>query len=131
MGKQRITRLLEELEANRIADLQNAAAIYTVAQVAVDQLEQQLTPSEEGTALPALPPAPSLLDKAELQRRYGSFNACRQAAKQQGIKFSKTPSWQQLAAAFAYTAALRDVVQSYLELHPHPGVRGMTIEFKL
>lgn len=138
MGKKRVTQLLEQLKVNQQAELQNAAAIYTVAQVAVNELQNQLNPIhlEPGglkpeTVTPALSAAPVLLNKAELLRRHGSYNGCRQAAKQRGIKFSKNPSWQQLTTAFSYIESCQRVVQTYLEQYPSADLKGVTIELKL
>ncbi|MBW4466234.1 MAG: hypothetical protein KME07_12470 [Pegethrix bostrychoides GSE-TBD4-15B] len=133
MGKQRITQLLEQLQENQQQDLAHAAAIFTVAQVAVNQLETQVL---EPPALP-LPPSSlaalpaAALDQAELKRRYGSHVACRKAAKMLGIRFSKTPSWQKLAAAFTYQAAAEQLIQAYLQEHPSPDLQHVAIEIKL
>lgn len=138
MGKKRIAQLLEQLQDNQQQDLQNAAAIFTVAQVAVNQLQAQIDASPDLQAptlparpanLPALPPAP--LDQSELKRRYGSHLACRKAAKQLGIKFSKTPSWTNLAAAFTYQANCQQLIQAYLQQHPSPDLQNVAIEIKL
>ena len=138
MGKQRITQLLDQLQANQQRDLQNAAAIFTVAQVAVNQLEAQLADPvlKQTAALPAatalLPVNPAqLLDRAELERRYGSHLACRKAAKALGIKFSKTPSWKQLVAAFTYQAVCQQMIQTYLQEHPSPDLQQVSIQIKL
>lgn len=128
MGKQRITQLLEQLKANQEADLQNAAAIFTVAQVAVNKLEEQLPP-QSPAAIAALPPAP--VTKAELLHKYGSYKTCRSAAKQQGIKFSKTPSWEQLVTGFRYLSAFQQLKRTYLDANPDPNLHGITIELRL
>jgi hypothetical protein len=130
MGKKRVTQLLEQLKANQQEELQNAAAIFTVAQVAVNALQEQ-APLDIEPAIAALPPAPVLLEKAELLRRYGSYNGCRQAAKQRGIKFSRTPKWKQLATAFSYADALQQITNLYIEAYPSPELHGITIELKL
>lgn len=130
MGKKRVTQLLEQLKTNQQMELQNAAAIFTVAQVAVSELQQQVSQDIEPTVA-ALPPAPLLLDKAELLRRYGSFQGCRRAAKAQGIKLSRTPSWEQLVVAFSYADACQQLISSYIEAHPRPELYGITIELKL
>ena len=130
MGKKRITQLLEQLKDNQQRDLQNAAEIFTVAQVAVNQL--QAIAESEASEPPVAPPSAAVsLDRAELKRCYGSFNACRQAAKQRGIKFSRTPSWEQLAAAFHYADACQQVVLEYLAAHPCKALQGVSIELKL
>jgi len=126
MGKKRITQLLDQLQSNHQAELQNAAAIFTVAQVAVNQLEQQSI--EE--AIAPLPPA-TPIDRHELKRRYGSFNACRAAASKQGIRFKKTPTWEQLATAFAYFEAIQSLVHTYLSQHPSTHLHGLSMEFKV
>ncbi|MGH2413541.1 MAG: hypothetical protein ACRDEA_07590 [Microcystaceae cyanobacterium] len=129
MGKKRITQLLEQLKANQQAELQNAAAIFTVAQVAVNELrEQGLQDTEPIVA--ALPPAPVLLDRNQLLQRYGSYRGCRKAAKEQGIKFSRTPSWEQLVIALSYAETLREIFQSYLEVYPNPALQGITFNLK-
>lgn len=125
MGKKRITQLLDQLQSNHQAELQNAAAVFTVAQVAVNQLEQQSM--EETIAL--LPPAQPI-DKNELKQRYGSFNACRAAASKQGIHFKKTPTWEQLATAIAYFESIQALIHAYLSQHPTTQLHGLSIEFK-
>ena len=89
MGKKRVTQLLDQLKENRQQELENAASIFTVAQVAVNELQADVV-QEAKAAVPALPSAPILLDKAELLRRYGSHKGCRKAAKEKGIKFIRT-----------------------------------------
>lgn len=138
MGKKRITQLLTQLQDNQQQELQNAAAIFTVAQVAVDQLNQhQLDLAEvslelSGSNAPLqLPSGPIPVEQAELKRRYGSHRACRQAAKRQGITFSKTPTWQQLEVAFGYLAACQMLLRSYLRSHPSPQLRGISLQFDL
>lgn len=138
MGKKRINQLLEQLKENQQQDLQNSAAIFTVAQVAVNQLREQVqTVPQVSAMLPAaesvasLPAAPIPIEQAELKRRYGSHTACRQAAKKQGIIFSKTPSWQQLSVAFGYLEACQQMVQSYVQAHPSEHLKGISIQLKL
>lgn len=140
MGKKKIAQLLEQLQENQQQELQNAAAIYTVAQVAVNQLQAQFPDAvvEETKALPAglnptaaLPPAPRSIDQAELKKRYGSHVACRQAAKQLGIKFRKNPTWEQLTVAFSYFEACQNLITEYLQTHPNQNLQGITIELKL
>ncbi len=134
MGKQRITQLLAQLQDQQQQDLKNAAAIFTVAQVAVNQLEAQLAPppppqieaSQPAALLPAAP-----LNQAELKRRYGSHVGCRKAAKALGIKFSKTPTWRSLAAAFIYQDNCQQLIQAYLQEHPSPDLQNVTVEIKL
>ena len=126
MGKKRITQLLDQLQSNHQADLQNAATIFTVAQVAVNQLEQQSTEAAIATLPPARP-----IDKNELKQRYGSFNACRAAASKQGIRFRKTPTWEQLATAFAYFEVIQILIHSYLVQHPSSHLHGLSMEFKV
>jgi len=130
MGKKRVTQLLEQLKTNQQMELQNAAAIFTVAQVAVNELQEKISPNIESTAV-ELPSAPVLLNKAELLRRYGSYKGCRRAAKEQGIKFSRTPSWERLAAGLSYVDAFQKLTKAYVETHPSPALNGMTIELKL
>lgn len=130
MGKKRINQLLDQLKENQQADLQNAAAIYTVAQVAVSKLAEQPVETSlqvESSSKAALLPAPSILSKSELLARYGSYNGCRRAAKQAGIKFKKTPSWLQLTAALSQAAEIQTVVDNYIKSHPQPGLSGFTL----
>jgi hypothetical protein len=130
MGKQRIAKLLNQLESNQQDDLKNAAAIYAVAQVAVNQLDSQSFQAPSSVAL--LPPsAPPNLDKTDLLRLYGSYNGCRKAAKNVGIKFETTPSWQQLAQAFSYAEALKLLTLQYLEAYPAPDLKQVTITLHL
>ncbi|ABA25009.1 conserved hypothetical protein (plasmid) [Trichormus variabilis ATCC 29413] len=127
MGKKRITQLLEGLKENQLRDLHNSAAIYTVAQVAVNELQQQSSQIEK-PALAALPPSLEIIDKARLLEQYGSYNACRKAAKERGIKFSRTPSWEQLGAALSYAEAFQQIINSYVQTHPYPKLKGTTFE---
>jgi hypothetical protein len=124
MGKKRIHQLLTQMKENQQADLRNAAAIYTVAQVAVNKLEaiasadapDSVRAIASASPAPALPAAmPTLLTQAELLQRYGSYNGCRSAAQKQGIHFSKSPSWPQLIAAFSYADPIRQRVQDYVQ----------------
>ncbi|MBE9177269.1 hypothetical protein IQ268_01605 [Oculatella sp. LEGE 06141] len=130
MGRKRVTQLLEQLKQNQQHELENAAAIFTVAQVAVNELSSQATPTSNA-AIAELPAAPLQMDKNELLQQYGSYNACRKAAKARGIKFSRTPSWQQIAAAFSYVESCQQVIQVYLDRHPSQDLKGVSIEVKL
>ncbi|MCG8367906.1 MAG: hypothetical protein MJA27_31805, partial [Pseudanabaenales cyanobacterium] len=62
---------------------------------------------------------------------YGPYNGCRKAAKDKGIKFSRTPTWNQLISAFSYFEACRQLIQSYVETHPNPDLKGVSIQLKL
>jgi hypothetical protein len=130
MGKKRITQLLEQLETNQREELHNAAAIFTVAQAAVNELRDRTDapPDQANQVLPALPPAPTHLTQAELIERYGSYNGCRKAAKQRGIRFSKSPSWAQIIAAFSHHETFQQLINRYLEAHPSPHLQGITFE---
>ncbi|PSB06621.1 hypothetical protein C7B61_20525 [filamentous cyanobacterium CCP1] len=131
MGKKRITQLLEQLETNQQAELHNAAAIFTVAQAAVNELRDRADYSSASSAapsLPALPSDPALLDKAKLLDRYGSYNGCRKAAKQQGIRFAKNPTWEQMVAAFNHREIFQQMVNTYLKAHPAPTLQNVTFE---
>jgi len=130
MGKKRVTQLLEQLKVQQQQDVQNAAAIFTVAQVAVNELKEQAA-QEQVPPVAALPPAPTTASKAQLLQRYDSYNGCRSAAKQRGIKFSRTPSWEQLIAAFGYIEACQAIVNAYLEAHPNTKLQGVTFELKI
>ncbi len=134
MGKQKLNQLLKQLEDNHAQDIENAAAIFTVAQGAVNQLaadssQPMLTPSDESLSDPLAGPSP--VTKADLLKRYGSYNACRQAAKRAGITFSHTPRWSQLVTAFSYLPACQDCVSTYLRQHPHPNLKGVSIKLTL
>ncbi len=120
MGKKRLLELLDQLEENQQQEIQNAATIYTVAQVAVNKLEAQIRDTEQhpvsnNSSPLALPSGPVLLSKEELLQRYGSYNACRAAAPKMGIIFKKTPSWERLIHGFSMAEALKKMSQSYLE----------------
>ncbi|QOV21380.1 hypothetical protein [Anabaenopsis elenkinii] len=127
MGKKRLNQLLEVLKDNYQRDLHNSAAIYTVAQVAVNELDQEVYQSNE-TPIAALPFAPNLIDKDQLLQQYGSYNGCRQAAKERGIKFSRTPSWEQLAAALSYAEILQKIIRNYVTTYPYPQLQGTKFE---
>lgn len=132
MGKKRIDQLLEQFKENQQQDLHNAAAIYTVAQVAVNELQAQAQQeSPWGGTTEALPPAPPTFTKSELLQRYKSYNGCRSAAKQQGIKFSRTPSWKQLEIAFGYLETCQHWINAYMHQYPQPGLQGVSIQLKL
>jgi hypothetical protein len=136
MGKQRIAQLLNQLESDQQKDLKNSAAIYAVAQVAVNQLAatQKTDPSSqssESRSLRASLPSPSGLDKVELLRRYGSYNECRKAAKNLGIQFRITPSWQQLSQAFSYAEALQHFTDNYIDTYPSVALEGVTVRLRL
>ncbi|MBD2364742.1 hypothetical protein H6G36_26820 [Anabaena minutissima FACHB-250] len=130
MGKKRITQLLEGLKENQLHELHNSAAIYTVAQVAVNELQQQSLQITE-PPIAALPSTLEIIDKTELLKQYGSYRACRKAAKERGIKFSRTPSWEQLAVAFSYADAFQQIIKSYVETYPNPKLKGTTFEMSL
>lgn len=132
MGKKRITQLLEQLHENQQKDLENAAKIFTVAQVAVNQLREQVV----SQTAPALPPAstftpPKSISQEELLKRYGSYKGCRIAAKAQGLKFSRTPTWKQLIAGFSYLEACQQVIDCYMAAYPNPDLPEITIQLKL
>ncbi|KOP24582.1 hypothetical protein AMR41_20435 [Hapalosiphon sp. MRB220] len=110
--------------------MHNSAAIYTVAQVAVNELQQQSLQIEE-PPLPVLPSTPKIIDQADLLKQYGSYRACRKAAKDRGMKFSRTPSWEQLAAAFSYAEAFEEIIRTYIETYPNPKLKGTKFEFKI
>jgi hypothetical protein len=129
MGKKRLEQLLEQLKTNQEADLQNTAAIYSVAQVAVNELRNDAT--IDNASVLALPPVQTSIDKVELIRRYGSYLNCRRIAKQNGLRFSRNPSWQQLVIGFSYLESLQQIVKNYIDKHPNPLLDGITIELKL
>ncbi len=129
MSKQRIEQLLAQLQDNHTQDIANAAAIYTVAHVAVDALDAA-QPSNSTDFLLALPAIPEV-SKHQLLEQYGSFNGCRKAAKALGIRFGKTPSWQQLEAAFSYQSACQQIMSRYLAAHPNPNLQGVSFEIQV
>lgn len=129
MGKQRVAQLLTQLKENQTKDLENAAAIYTVAQVAVDALNPAQTSHAE-FGLPALP-AIRDITKADLIERYGSFNGCRKAARQLGIRFKRTPSWPKLETAFSYQEACQKLMQTYLQAYPNEHLSGVSLDIEL
>ena len=128
MGKQKIERLLTQLKENQQRDIQNAAAIYTVAQSAVNELAQTET-AREVVSLPD--GMPLQLTKSDLVQRYGSYNGCRQAAKKQGISFSRSPKWSQLVAAFNYAEACQACVRKYVALYPSADLKGAKLTLML
>lgn len=128
MGKQKIDRLLAQLKENHQQDIQNSAAIYTVAQGAVNELR-----SRENVALPEASPQvnPLKLTKADLIAQYGNYNACRREAKKKGIHFSRSPRWSQIVAAFNYIEACQQCVDSYIAQHPNADLKGIKITVSL
>lgn len=127
MGKQRVSQLLAQLKENQQKDIENAAGIFTVAQVAVDALNQ----SENSQQASLLPPVQAKVTKKDLLERYGSFNGCRSAARKEGIIFSKTPSWPTLEAAFSYREAVQQLVQQYLATYPNRQLEGVSLQIDL
>lgn len=125
MGKQRMTELLTQLRENQAKDAENAAAIYTVAQVAVNALAES---DPDAVEVSRQLPAAAIVSKAELLEQYGSFNNCRRAAKEKGIRFSKTPSWKALEAAFGHQKIFSALVQDYLAANPNQHLKGVTFE---
>jgi hypothetical protein len=126
MGKQRLTQLLHQLEANQQKDLKNAAAIYAVAQVAVNTLNEQ--EASQATTPDLVCSAP---DKKQLLERYGSYNGCRKAAKERGLQFKRTPSWNQLSQAFNCAEALQQLVQAHLSHQTSVDLQGVTLRLSL
>jgi hypothetical protein len=140
MGKKRINQLLSQIKENQQADLRNAAAIYTVAQVAVNELEaiasadspdsvRAIAPAASAPALPAA--VPTQLTQADLVQRFGSFNGCRSAAKKLGIHFPKTPSWPQLITAFSYVDLFRHLIQDYVQQQEIRNLSGVQFTITL
>ena len=128
MGKQKIERLLTQLKENQQRDIQNAAAIFTVAQSAVNDLAQVET-AHEVMALPDR--LPLQLTKSDLIERYGNYNACRRAAKKQGISFSRSPRWSQIVAAFNYAEVCQACVTRYISQHPSADLKGAKLTLTL
>ena len=142
MGKKRIHQLLTHMKENQQAELRNAAAIYTVAQVAVNELaaiapaldtaETKRRAIAPISSTPALPPAvPTALTQEDLLQRYGSYNGCRSAAKKLGIHFPKTPSWPQLITAFSYVDLFRHLIQDYAQQQRIPHLSGVQFTITL
>lgn len=130
MGKQRAKELLAKLKANQQADLENAAAIFTVAQVAVNELKEAERDAQSLSQPPSLPPS-SGFSKAQLQEKFGNYNQCRKAAKTAGISFARTPSWEQLVTAFNQAVILQKVVDQYRDASSMPSLPGVNIQIKL
>lgn len=78
-----------------------------------------------------LAPAPTPLDKAELIRRYGSYNECRKVAKARGIKFNCTPTWEKLTQAFSYSEAMQEISHRYMAAYPNTELAGIRMEVNL
>ncbi|MEL6551945.1 MAG: hypothetical protein AAFQ63_00590 [Cyanobacteria bacterium J06621_11] len=135
MGKQKIDRLLAQIKDNHTQDIQNAAAIFTVAQAAVNDLKDQDNPptlaTEQAVIEQRSPIAPLEWTKNDLIRKYGSYNKCRQAAKQSGITFSRSPRWPQIIAAFNYLQACQSCIDRYIEQHPNADLQGTKITLTL
>lgn len=138
MGKNKIDQLLTQLKDNHTEDIQNAAAIFTVAQGAVNQLKEGISPLNN-EAVAALfgddstnaPEPPKQLTKANLIEKYNSYNGCRSAAKHAGIVFSKTPRWTQIVAAFNYLEACQNCVSLYMKDNPCSVLKGVSITLSL
>ncbi len=133
MGKQTIDRLLTKLQSNHEQDIHNAAAIFTVAQGVVSQLQNPADVTVSGIAAlaPEPLPVPKQLTQAELLNRYGSYNSCRAAAKKAGITFSRSPRWTQIIAAFNYLEACQTHIDSYLQHYPNSELKGTKITLNL
>lgn len=138
MGKQKIDRLLAQLKDNHSQDIQNAAAIFTVAQGAVNQLQangaeadsyRPINSSADSLQTKALP-APHQLTKADLCDRYGNYNRCRSAAKKAGITL-RNPSWAQMVAAFSYLEACQNCINAYMQQHPSADLKGVSVTLSL
>ncbi|MGB3766604.1 MAG: hypothetical protein WA947_08590 [Phormidesmis sp.] len=129
MGKNRIDRLLTQLKDNHTEDIQNAASIFTVAQGAVNQLKEAVLPAETAPALESK--KPQQLTKADLIEKYSSYNGCRSAAKKSGIRFSRTPRWSQMVAAFNYLEACQSCVSAYMQEHPCEELKGVSVTMTL
>lgn len=112
----------QAFEQQRIrAEAQLAAAAANLAElseVAIGTLETALTP------VPV-----SRLTVADLKQRYGSYQNCRRAAAQLGIRFPKTPSWEQLAIALSHVGALHAFWRQYCL--DHPDLAAVALGFEL
>nr|WP_234909995.1 hypothetical protein [Synechococcus elongatus] len=96
-----------------------AAQLAELSEVAIGTLETAMTP------LPV-----SRLTVADLKQRYGSYQGCRRAAAQLGIRFPKTPSWEQLAIALSHVGALKAFWQQYCLDHPELAEVSLCLELK-
>ncbi|MCM1985016.1 hypothetical protein [Lyngbya confervoides] len=63
--------------------------------------------------------------------RIVSYAGYRRAAKQQGIRFKKTPSWDKLVCAFSYVEAMRQLSLAYAQAYPHPQLEGIKFELEI
>ncbi|ABB57333.1 hypothetical protein [Synechococcus elongatus] len=122
MGKAKLQRLLGELEAVQLSDRQNAAAIYTVATVAVQKLKEQAV----APPVPALPEA-APVDFSAFKQQFVDHKACRQWLKGQGVQFAKTPSWEDLYQSWRYLLAVQPALTTTLQTHPLPASAKLTI----
>ncbi|RUR80791.1 hypothetical protein ACF3DV_05495 [Chlorogloeopsis fritschii PCC 9212] len=111
--------------------MHNAATIYTVAQIALNELQLAQDSQMPKPTIAALPSALEKIDRTQLLKQYGSYNACRQAAKEKGIKFSRTPSWEQLTAAFSYAQAFEKIIEAYMKMYPNQKLKGTKFEFTI
>lgn len=123
MGKAKLQRLLGELEAVQLADRQNAAAIYTVATLAVQKLEEQAATAPPIAALPEAAP----VDFSAFKQQFIDHKACRQWLKVQGIQFAKTPSWRDLYQSWRYLLAVQPALAAALRTHPLPASAKLAI----
>lgn len=127
MGKQKIDRLLAQLKDNHQQDIQNDAAIFAVAQGAVNELASR----EEADQIFKDAITPLHLTKDDLIERYGNYNACRRAAKKAGIVFGRSPRWSQLVAAFNYIDACQTCVSNYVAHNPNSALTGVKLTLTL
>ncbi len=145
MGKKRLEKLLTDLKDNHQRDLKNAAEIYTVAQVAVNQLadaknegksktKTKKKPEAERLQLesPKLEPSrdrqPHTID--DLKTQYVTVTACRKALKTRGLIFTKAPSWEKLAIALNCFEAQQAFLTDYLQQHPTHDFPDCTLTFR-
>jgi intracellular sulfur oxidation DsrE/DsrF family protein len=145
MGKKRLEKLLTDLKDNHQRDLKNAAEIYTVAQVAVNQLSDEKNEGKSKKKTKKKPEAetlklgPSKLVPSghcqphtieDLKTQYITVAACRKALKDRGLTFSKVPSWEKLAIALNCFEAQQAFLTDYLQQHPSNDFPDCTLTFR-
>lgn len=126
MGKAKLQRLLEQLDAVQAADRENAAAIYTVATIAVQQLEQVAGPVELSPTLAIAEQSGG--DLAQFKQQFESYQDCRRQLKAQGLSFGKTPTWQQLYDGWQYLNLVLPALTNALQTQPLPAAARLELK---
>lgn len=129
MGKKRIEALLTNLKETQERDLMNSAQIYTVAQVAVNELAARDSVERALSSRPTLPEVPHY-SIADLKAQYPNVSACRKALKEKGLTFSKTPSWAKMAIALHHFEIQQQQLQSYLQHCAGQDLAGTVMTFR-